>query len=116
MSTTPSERTEQRRRLLKRAAAAPAIFVLPTGAALAATSSQCVAANNLTPPDGGPWTRDRLPGGGWVFEPTMKQDEYGRPTYELAEASSPQGPRPAVRSCWASVHPEQPFDDDGVLR
>ncbi len=114
MSTTPSERTEQRRRLLKRAAAAPAIFVLPTGAALAASSSQCAA---VTFPAGGPWTKDNLPAGGWVFE-VAGTDQNGNTTYKLAKLVTPDGARlaPAVRSCWISVTGTTPGEDiNGVL-
>ncbi|WP_341645746.1 hypothetical protein [Thauera sp. SDU_THAU2] len=43
MSVDDKSRNEARRRLIKSAAAAPVVFTLPSGAALAATSSSCEA-------------------------------------------------------------------------
>lgn len=73
MSTTPSERTQQRRRLLKAAAAAPAIFTLNAGAAPAFNSTQCIVRGQAlhTPPAPPPitdapdaWVRERVTVGG----------------------------------------------------
>ncbi len=69
MSTTPSERTQQRRRLLKAAASAPAILTLNAGAAPvpnAFSSTHCIANSQALPnpaiettgPD--PWVRRRV--------------------------------------------------------
>lgn len=118
MSTTPSERTQQRRRLLKTAAAAPAIFVLPTGAALAASSSTCVA--RMIPPSGEPWNKDNLPPGNWVFEATGNLDGDGKPLYQLAKLTSTESPNfpnaPAVQSCWNSMTGTSAMlDGNGVL-
>ncbi|MEF8712949.1 MAG: hypothetical protein V5B39_05130 [Accumulibacter sp.] len=52
MSTTPSERTQQRRRLLKAAASAPAILTLNAGAAPvlnAFSSTHCIANSQALP-------------------------------------------------------------------
>ncbi|MCM8622048.1 MAG: hypothetical protein NFW16_10015 [Candidatus Accumulibacter sp.] len=73
MSTTPSERTQQRRRLLKAAASAPAIFTLNAGATgllhnppPAFSSTHCIANSQTLPsppmetagPDG--WVRTKV--------------------------------------------------------
>ena len=74
MSTTPSERTQQRRRLLKAAAAAPAIFTLNAEARdLAFSTTQCVVRGQaLHTPPAPPtvtdfpdaWVRERITVGG----------------------------------------------------
>lgn len=111
MSTTQSERIKQRRRLLKSAAAAPAIFVLPTGAAIANSSlSGCVTKginNNPAPaqttnaPDG--WVRVRN-----TVTPPNPQ------TYDLVP-NNVDGRFVYGASCWNSVHPGGPMADQNNL-
>lgn len=92
MSTTPSERTQQRRRLLKAAAAAPAIFTLNAGAAPpgAFSSTHCIAnTHNLQPPTA-MTEQEFLANGnvtdGWVREKVITLDGNNNQvvTYNLA--------------------------------
>lgn len=66
--TEPDKKKQRRRDILKAAAGVPAVFTLPTGAALAATSLTCVAKGikNLPTPGGvttssDTWIRFRVP-------------------------------------------------------
>jgi len=106
MSTTPSERTQQRRRLLKAAAAAPAIFTLNVGTAHAFSSTQCIdrgQALHPAPPDPTPapdsWVRKRVttvdPGTGATVV-----------TYQIADGGG-QGPVYGG-TCWNSFYQVTP--------
>lgn len=115
MSETSQERTEQRRRLLKKAAVAPAIFVLPTGKALANTSLHACVHKHFA---GGQLPPDPLP--------ADQTDEWIR-RFDAGRPSGPVDPgktagnylvfddvtnKPvAYASCWNSIHPTGPLAD-----
>lgn len=106
MSTTPSERTQQRRRLLKATAAAPAIFTLNAGAASvpnpppAFSSTHCIANSQSlpTPPDvtTGPdtWVRTKV---------TMVDPNTGETVVTYQLANSGHGPVYGG-TCWNSFY------------
>jgi len=114
MSTTPSERTQQRRRLLKAAASAPGIFVLPTGVALANSSlNACIQRGIEHPPSPYPTTPEEINStstDGWVRRQSTNSE--GTTVY-IAEPNDPitDGRFVAGASCWNSVHPGGPAAD-----
>lgn len=118
MSTTPSERTQQRRRLLKAAASAPAIFTLNAGAAPpgAFSSTHCIANSQALPsplietPDPDPWVRTRVT----TADPNTGETVV---TYQLANGG--HGPVYGG-TCWNSFYQFTPgssgsADGDNVL-
>lgn len=116
MSTTPSERTAQRRRLLKSAAAAPAIFVLPVGQALAASSLFACVDRGLEGVN-----VSSIP----AKLPADQTDQWVR---EFRTTGSTPAPDPgnylvydqttgnpvAYASCWNSVHASGPAAESGT--
>lgn len=119
MSTTPSERTQQRRRLLKAAASAPAILTLNAGAAPvlnAFSSTHCIANSQALPsplietPDPDPWVRTRVT----TADPNTGETVV---TYQLANGG--HGPVYGG-TCWNSFYQFTPgssgsADGDNVL-
>ncbi len=110
MSTTPSERTQQRRRLLKAAASAPAIFVLPTGVALANSSlNACIQRGIDHPPSPYPTEPAQINStvtDEWVRRQSIASDNTT--IIYIAEPNQIDGRFVAGASCWNSVHPSGP--------
>lgn len=95
---------DARRRLLKAATVAPVIYTLPTGGALAATSSTCredsvVAVSEQTDENGDP--TGNLVGGGKTFTPGGDSVTF----YSGGESYTLEGDNVLVAtSCWDSIN------------
>ncbi|MBE2259250.1 MAG: hypothetical protein H6942_14890 [Candidatus Accumulibacter sp.] len=113
MSTTQSERTRQRRRLLKNAAAVPAIFVLPTGAALANTSANACVEKGLRLNNFQPIPRVTDQPDQWVRQPKAGAQQGDKTTYEIVRLDNDTPV--AGASCWNSIHPHGPKAGAGNL-